>query len=65
MPADHRLGLHEDDDIDPSRPQAAEGDPEPAVGRGEPRPAPIVGERGELLSEGEVLENEFGVRSDC
>jgi len=64
MPPDHRLGLHEDKDVKPARPQPTEHDPEQSVGSADPGPATAVGEGGELLPEGKVLEHEVGARSD-
>ena len=69
MPADHRFGLHEHEDIEPARPDRAKRDPEQPVGSQDPWAATAVGESRELLPEREVLEREFSAaaegRADC
>jgi hypothetical protein len=53
MPADHGFGLNDDQDLFPSRPHSRQKDPEASIGRSNPRSTPLLGERGELLTEGE------------
>jgi hypothetical protein len=55
MPADHGLGLHDDEDVGPPGPHTAQGRPEQPVKGVQlwARPSPL--EHGDLLSEGEDL----------
>ena len=53
VPADDGLGLHDDEDVGPAGPEAAEGRPEESVPRIQYRPRPFALEHGDLLSEGE------------
>ena len=62
MPADHGLGLHDDQSVVPVWPQAAEGDPECAVRLGQPGAFGLALHNGQLLSQGEVLERELALR---
>ena len=60
MPPDHRLGLDEDEDLEPAGPEAAQREPKPPVGRGDVG-RPSCGRReeaGQLLPERQVLEGE-------
>ena len=59
MPANHCLGLHEDENVGPSRPQPAKRDPEPAVSGSDVGTPTAAGERSKLLLEGQVLDHEF------
>ena len=56
MPADDGLGLHDDQDVGPARPEAAEGGPEEPVEGVQGRPRPLTFEHGDLLSQGEDFE---------
>ena len=60
MPANHGVGLHDDEDICPPRPEPAKEDPEEPVRGRQPGPRPPLREDGDLLTEGEVLEGEVG-----
>jgi len=62
MPADHGLGLHEDEGALPVWPQAAERDPERAVRVGQPGALGLALQEGQLLSQGEVFESELALR---
>lgn len=62
MPADHGLGLHDDQSVVPVWPQAAEGDPECAVRLGQPGAFGLALHNGQLLSQGEGLERELALR---
>ena len=53
MPADHSLGLHDDEDISPPRPHAAQGCPEQPVKAVQLWARPFAFEHGDLLPEGE------------
>ena len=52
MPADYRVGLNDDQDLLPSRPDLRQEDPEAPIGCSDPGSAPFLGERGELLPKG-------------
>lgn len=54
MPADDSVGLNDDQGLLPSRPGPRQEDPEAWIGRSDPRSAPFLGERGELLTESEL-----------
>ena len=60
VPADHGLGLHDDQCVPPARPEAAERAPEQPVERvqGQTRPFPF--QNGDLLSESENLQGVVG-----
>ena len=60
MPANHGVGLHDDEDICPPRPEPAKEDPEEPVRGRQPGPRPPLREDGDLLTEGEVLDGEVG-----
>jgi hypothetical protein len=62
VPANHGLGLHEDQGVLPVWPQAAEGDPECAVSPGQLGAFGLAVHNGQLLSQGEVLERELALR---
>ena len=62
MPADHGLGLHEDQGVLPVWPQTAERDPECAVRLGELGAFGLALQNGQLLSQGQVLQSEFAPR---
>ena len=53
MPADHGVGLDEDQDLLPSRPGSQQEDPDGPIGRSDPGSAASLGEGGKLLAEGE------------
>jgi hypothetical protein len=57
MPADHRLRLHDDQHVRPSRPRSLQGGPEKPVEAGQCRSRPLAFEYGNLLPEGEHLES--------
>ena len=56
VPADHRLGLYDDEDLAPARPTAAESRPEEAVPGIQSRRGSFTFEYGDLLPEGEDFE---------
>jgi hypothetical protein len=56
MPADHRLRLHNYQDLGPSRPDAAQGSPEQSVQLTQPWARPFPLEHGDLLPQGEDLQ---------
>jgi hypothetical protein len=56
VPTDNSLRLHDDEDIAPTRPTAAESRPEEAVPGIQRRPRSFTFEYGDLLPEGEDLE---------
>ncbi len=53
MPSDHRLRLHDDEDVGPSRPQALQSDPEKSIDTVQGRTRPFPFEDGDLLPESE------------
>ena len=55
MPADHGVGLHDDEDVGPPGPQTAQGRPEQPVKGVQLWARPFASEHGNLLSEGENL----------
>ena len=57
MPAYDGLGLHDDEDVGPPGPKAAECGPEESVQPVQRWPWPFTLEHGKLLSEGEELES--------
>ena len=62
MPADHGLGLHDDQGVLPVWPQTAERDPERAVRLGQLGAFGFSLQNGQLLSQGEVFESELALR---
>jgi hypothetical protein len=54
MPADHGLGLDDDQDFPPARPELVECDPEGAIQGGELGPRSRLGVGGELLAKGQL-----------
>jgi hypothetical protein len=56
VPAGNGLGLHDDKDVGPAGPNAAEGRPEEPVHRVQCWPRPFAFEDRDLLSEGEEFE---------
>ena len=60
MPADEGFGLHDDQDVGPTGPEAAEGGPEEPVQGIQGWPRPFAFEHGDLLSEGEDFEGRIG-----
>jgi hypothetical protein len=62
MPADHGLGLHEDQRPLPVWPQTRQHDPECTVRFGQLGAFALALQDGELLSQGEVLESELAPR---
>jgi hypothetical protein len=57
MPPHDGLGLHDDEDVGPTGPKAAECGPEESVPPVQHGPRPFTFEHGKLLSEGEDLES--------
>ena len=57
VPADDRLGLHDEEDVGPVGLKAAEGRPEEPVQGVQCWPRPFAFEHGDLLSEGEDFES--------
>jgi hypothetical protein len=55
MPADHSLGLHDDEDVGPPGPHAAQGRREQPVKGVQLWARPFAFEHGDLLPEGEDL----------
>jgi len=60
MPADHGVGLHDQQSRTPIRPDTRQQRPENPVAPPEPRRFRFLLENGELLSKGEILSGEFG-----
>jgi hypothetical protein len=56
VPADHGLGLDDDQDVGPAGPKVAEGGPEASVQGVQYGPRPLAFEHGDLLTEGEDFE---------
>jgi hypothetical protein len=56
VPADHGLGLHDDENLGPARPNLTEARPEEPVQPIQPGTGSLPLEHGDLLSEGENLE---------
>ena len=54
VPADHGLGLDDDQNSLPARPEPVECDPEGAIKGCEPRPGSRLGVGGELLAKGQL-----------
>lgn len=54
VPADHGLGLDDDQDLLPVRSELVACDPEGTIKRGEPRRGPRLGVGGELLAKGKL-----------
>ncbi len=54
MPADHGLGLYDDQIALPARPEARKRDPERAIERGQSRPRLPLRVDGELLPQGQL-----------
>ena len=52
VPADHGVGLHDNECVFPSRPDLRERDPKGAVDRGDPRLGPSLGVGGKRLAQG-------------
>ena len=57
MPPYDGLGLHDDEDVGPTGPEATEYGPEESVQPVQPWPRPFTLEHGKLLSDGEDLES--------
>jgi hypothetical protein len=64
VPADDSIWLHDDEHSRRARPQAGENEPEGAVARSQPRAARGAPEVGELLAQGEVLDDQVGARTE-
>ena len=64
MPANHGVGLHDNEDICPPRPEPAKRDPEESVRDRQPGPRPPLREDGDLLTEGEVLEGDVDATTE-
>ena len=62
MPADHGLGLHDEQGVLPVWPQTAECDPECAVRIRQLGAFGLALHNGQLLSQSEVLEHELTLR---
>jgi hypothetical protein len=62
MPADHGLGLHEDQGVLPLRPQPQQRDPECTVRFAELGALGLAVQNGELLPQREVFESESALR---
>jgi hypothetical protein len=54
VPADHGLGLEDDENLFPSRPEPEQSNPESAIKGCEPRPGSRLGVGGELLAKGKL-----------
>ena len=63
MPADHGVGLNEDQDLLPSRPGSRQEDLEGPIGRTDSGFASFQGESGELLTQGEFDDRLFSSAS--
>jgi len=61
-PARHRVGPDDDQRLLPPRPEVTEREPEEPISRPHPRSRPLGREDGELLAEGEVLDQKVGPR---
>ncbi len=53
MPADDCVGLDDDQDLLPARPDPRQEDPEGSIDRSDPRLGSFLSESGELLAQGE------------
>ena len=62
MPANHGLGLHDEEGVVPVWPQTAERDPECAISLRQLGTFALAVQNGQLLSQGEVLERELALR---
>ena len=62
MPPYDGLGLHDDEDFCPPRPDAPKSHPEDTIGGSDAR-AVLLDHRGELLPKGEVLQQELPPRT--
>jgi hypothetical protein len=60
--AHDRVGPDHDQDLLPPRPETTERDPEEPIGRPHPRPRSLGREDGELLVEGQILDQKVGPR---
>jgi hypothetical protein len=65
MPAHDGLGLHEDRGLSPVGPQAAKDDPEQAIGRLQARATGRADQHTQLVTQGEILEDEAATGSQC
>ncbi len=61
VPADHRLGFHEDKHVGPSQPQPPQGEPEKSVGGNDAGTLTVAGKHGQLLPEREVFEHKVSL----
>ena len=64
MPADHGVGLDDDEGIGREGPDARQAKPESAVGQAEARARRRSAQGGERLAEGEVFKYQFGTGSE-
>ena len=64
MPANHGVGLDDDQRVDPARPDSEQSHPEAPVGIGQFRPGFLVLQNGELLTESQVFEDEIRAGSE-
>jgi hypothetical protein len=62
MPADHGLGLHEEEGVLPVWPQARQRDPECTIRFRQLGAFGLTLQNGQLLSQGEILERELALR---
>ena len=64
MPANHGVRFHDDERIGPTGPKSPYEDPEQAVGPRDAQPRVLALEHGELLPQGEILEDEVSPRAE-
>jgi hypothetical protein len=62
VPAYDRVGLDDEQGLFPTRPKAAERDPEKAIGRPHPWSRSLGREDGESLAKGEVFDRKISLR---
>ena len=62
MPPHERAGLDDDEGLFPARPDATERELEEPIGRSHPRPGAFGRQDGELLAEGQILDQKVGPR---
>ena len=63
MPADDGLWFHDDEDVSPAGPDAAQGGPGEPLDRGQGRPRSLALEHCDLVSQGEYLQGGVATRS--
>src|SRR5258708_997066 len=64
MPANDGLGMHNDKNTSPIGPESPQDDPEHPVAGSQTPPRPPGRQDNKLLTEGKVLQNEVGARSN-